>query len=183
MLKWRSEYKALWLIRRYWETKSVLKLGLRSTMTHLLKVLQRTIWINTGWVSTAVTGTPWLTGASLNYVCITCDGCKIVCWLNFDTDCPRWQLPSSGKMPPIYDGSSWAYAWLGREQFGREIIGRFSPLIKWSADQDNLVLSAMPSLHFRRGEFCRKIIWSSEGFHRWSSDQQWSADQMISQPR
>ena len=96
--------------------------------------------------STAVTGTPWLTGASLNYVCITCDGCKIVCWLNFDTDCPRWQLPSSGKMPPIYDGSSWAYAWLGREQFGREIIGRFSPLIMWSANQDNLVLLATPSL-------------------------------------
>ena len=43
------------------------------------------------------------------------------------------------KMPTPYDGSSGAFTY---KQIERWSDRRFSPLIKWSADQDNLPLSA-----------------------------------------
>ena len=107
------------------------------------------------WVSIAVTGTHWLTAACWNDVCITKDGCKVVWWINFDTDCPRRQLLFSGKMPPIYDGSSWAYARLRREIFGRKIIWSLEGFHRWSSDQQTeIIWSCQQRHHFRRGEFC-----------------------------
>ena len=138
-----------------------------STVTHLLKVLQRqldgplldqywqTLSFNSfhsdpdsievlGMMSVFLVMDVWWSAGSILTLIAQDDSC----------------CPAEKCSPPTYDGSSWAYTRLSREKnWSRDHpIGRFSPLIKWSADRDNLVLSAASSLHSDRESFVQRLL-------------------------